>query len=140
VGRADAWRSATDRPPGTSGEVQNGDSRVQEVRLGPGTWDVSLRYFSDLPLRLSAGSLHTTLPAYVAEHSTFASAGRIVTAGGTLRVTVEVPARRRIETLRTAMLGTLAATRVDDRGGLVPLGRACGRYVDWFRLAAGARD
>jgi hypothetical protein len=119
------------------GDVLNGSYRVQELQLGPGTWDISLRYFSDLPLHLRAGSLDVTLPAYVADPSTFASAGRVIWSGGPLRVTVTVPARRRIEALRTARLGTLAATRVDDRGRLVPLADACGKYVDWIRVGRG---
>jgi hypothetical protein len=116
-----------------SGRVLNGGSTAQTLQLGPGTWDISLRYFSDVPLRLRAGSLNTSLPAYVGDESTFASAGRVVTRGGPLQVTVTAPARRRIETLRTARIYTLAATRVDDRGRLVPLARACGKYVDWLR-------
>ena len=43
-------------------------------------------------------------------------------------------ARRRIDVVRTALIGDVAATRVDDRGHEVPLRRACGRYVDWYRL------
>lgn len=29
---------------------------------------------------------------------------------------------------------TFAATRIPDTRRLVPLRRACGKYVDWFRL------
>jgi hypothetical protein len=47
---------------------------------------------------------------------------------------VDVPPRKRLATLRTVRLGTLAATRVDEPGRLVPLARACGKYVDWYRL------
>jgi hypothetical protein len=64
-----------------------------------------------------------------------AGGGRWVGGGAPVRVGVVGPPRRRIETVRTVRLGTLAATRVDDRGHLVPLARACGRYVDWFRVA-----
>jgi hypothetical protein len=137
VGRTDAWRTDAGRPEGTPGNVLNGGYRLQELQLGRGTWDISLRYFSDLPLHLRAGSLDVTLPAYVADPSTFASAGRVVSSGGPLRVTVTVPARRRIEVLRTVRLGTVAATRIDDRGGLVPLADACGKYVDWIRVGRG---
>jgi hypothetical protein len=132
VGRAEAW--------GVGGHLQNGQSRSQELQLGAGTWDVSLRYFSDLPLHLRAGPLDTSLPAYLGDPSAFVSVGRIVSKGGPLRVTVTAPARSRIETFRTATLGTLAATRLDDRGGLVPLADACGKYVDWFRVGPDARD
>jgi hypothetical protein len=134
VGPADGWRSPGDGAP-LPGLVPSAAVRVQELELGPGVWDISLRYFSDVPLRVSAGSLRATLPAYVADRTTFASAGRVATDGGPLAITVAVPARRRIETLREVDLGAVAATRVDDRGRLMPLSRACGRYVDWFRLS-----
>jgi hypothetical protein len=113
----------------------NGDSRTRELRLGRGIWDISLRYFSDVPLRLKAGPLDTSLPPYVGDESTFFSAGRVVSHGETLPVTVTVPVRRRIEATRLVRLGTLAATRVDDRGRVVPLASACGKYVDWFRVS-----
>jgi hypothetical protein len=112
----------------------NGESRTRELRLGPGVWDLSLRYFSDVPLRLTAGPLDTALPPYVGDESSFFSAGRVVSHGETLRVTVTVPTRRRIEATRLVRLGTVAATRVDDRGRLVPLVSACGKYVDWLRI------
>lgn len=140
VGRADAWRSAAGRPKGTPGDVRSGDSRFQRLQLPPGTWDISLRYFSDVPLRMRAGSLDASLPPYLTDTSAFASAGSVVSGGGPLTVAVAVPPRRRIELLRTPRLGTLAATRIDDRGRLVPLARACGKYVDWFRAASGTRE
>ena len=125
------------RPPPViapgAGNVLTGASRTQRLDLPAGVWDISMRYFSDVPLRVHAGSLDTTLPAYIADPHTFASAGRVTSRGGPLSVTVEVPARRRAAVLRTVTLGTIAATRVDDAGRLVPLARACGRYVDWYR-------
>ena len=134
VGLRDAWRAPDGRrPAGGPGHVQNGDSRTQVLDLPAGTWEISLRYFSDVPLRLRAGPLDTSLPAYLADEAMFASVGRLVTGGGPIEVTVEVPARRRVETLRTVRLGTLAATRLDERGRLIPLARACGRYIDWYR-------
>ena len=117
------------------GTVANGGSRTQELRLGRGVWDISLRYFSDVPLRLRAGALDTSLPPYVGDESSFFSAGRVVSDGETLAVTVTVPARRRIETTRLVRLGTVAATRVDDLGRVVPLASACGKYVDWLRVS-----
>jgi hypothetical protein len=49
-------------------------------------------------------------------------------------VIVGVPERRRLDVLRTTLLGTVAATRVDVPDRLVQLEAACGRYVDWFQL------
>jgi hypothetical protein len=115
------------------GDVVNGDSRTRRLDLPAGVWDISMPYFSDVPLRLRAGALDTTLPPYIADPDTFFSAGRVSSRGGPLSVTVEVPERRRAAVQSTVTLGAIAATRVDDRGRLVPLARACGRYVDWYR-------
>jgi len=136
VGDRRLWRTVGGKVPRTSvpWEPLNGDTREQVLRLSPGTWEISLRWFSDVPLRLSAGSLHTTLPAYMNDETTFASAGRVRSGGGPLTVRVHVPPRRRLASLRTARLGTLVATRVDERGRLVTLRQACGKYVDWYRL------
>ena len=131
VGQKAAWRS--ERGTG-DGAVPSGAVRVQELRLGPGTWDISLNYFSDVPVHVRAGSLATTLPPYVSDPSTFVSVGQVVSGGGALKVAVAVPARNRIQIVRTARLGTVAATRVDDLGRLAPLASACGKYVDWFRV------
>ena len=102
---------------------------------GPRVWDISLRYFSDVPLRLEAGALDASLPPYVSDESTFFSAGRVVSDGETLRVTVTVPARRRIE-----RRGSSGSERWQPRAWttavrLVPLASACGKYVDWYRIS-----
>ncbi len=131
VGRSVAWRGGR--------SVDSGGFREQELTLSPGRWDISLRYFSDVPLRLRAGSIDVTLPPYLSDESTFASAGRVTSPGGPLRVRVDVAPRRRIGIVRTVRLGTLVATRTDDVGRLVPLSRACGRYVDWYRVEPQAR-
>jgi hypothetical protein len=132
VGKGGMWGA----PDGTvtGGTVENGGSRQQSLELGPGRWDISLRYRSDLPLRLVADGLKTTMPAYLTDESTFASAGTVAWRGGPLGVRISVPPRRRVEVLRTVRLGTVVATRADERGRLVPLAHACGRYVDWYRL------
>jgi hypothetical protein len=132
VGSVDAWRFPDGARPAEAGAVESGGALRQALRLGPGRWDLSIRYTSDVPLRLEAGPLARELPAYVADRSTFASAGTIAWRGGRLPVTVEVPARAFPGVRRTASAGTLAATRLDDRGRLVPAARACGRYVDWL--------
>lgn len=131
-------RAAPVTSPGD--QLESGNSLSRDLKLGPGTWDISLRYFGDQPLRLQAGSLDATLPPYVGDEHTFVSAGRVVSEGGTLRITVGVPARKRVQVLRTARVGTIAATRVDDPGRLVPLARACGSYVDWYRVEGQGPD
>jgi hypothetical protein len=107
---------------------------AQRLMLGPGTWEISLRYFSDLRLRFGAGPLRASLPAYVGDPSSYFGIGRVTTGERDLEIEVEAPRRRRLDVVRSAVLGPAAATRVDERGHLVPLRRACGAYVDWFRL------
>jgi hypothetical protein len=136
VGSRAQWRTATGQAPVSepASDAVNGETRVQVLRLPPGTWDISTRWFSDLPLRLSVGSVRTTLPPYLTDASSFASVGRVHSDGSPLTIRVDVPPRRRVETRRTVHLGTVAATRVDETGRLVPLAQACGKYVDWYRL------
>jgi hypothetical protein len=127
VGEADAWRVAGDPSDG-------GATLTQRLELPRGRWDISIRYFSDLPLALRAGPLERLLPPYVADRSSFFSAGRVKAAGGPVTVRVYVPERRRLDVRRFVRVEQVAATRVDRRGRLVPLHAACGRYVDWYRL------
>ena len=105
---------------------------MQRLRLGKGTWEISVRYFSDVPLHLRAGPIARTLPPYVADQASFWGVGRITTPGGPLTVRIDVPARRRPDIARFVQLRSMAATRVDRTGRVVPLKRACGKYVDWF--------
>ena len=79
-----AYRHRPGSPSGLAWEAVNGESRTQVLQLPAGTWDISLRWFSDVPLSLSAGSLHTRLPAYINDDVTFASAGRVKSDGGPL--------------------------------------------------------
>jgi hypothetical protein len=133
VGGTQAWRRPDGARPDTAGATVSGGAPVQELELGQGTWEISLRYFSEVPLSLSVGSIVRSVPAYVGDRSSFVGLGRITTQGG--RLTVEVKAEDRpLGLVRTVELGSVAATRVDDRGRLVPLERACGAYVDWYRL------
>ena len=132
VGLADAWRRPDGSWPPEIGETSSGGSLVQRLRLGKGTLEISVRYFSDVPLHLRAGPIMRTLPPYVADQASFWGVGRITTPGGPLTVRIDVPPRRRPDIARFVQLRSMAATRVDRTGRVVPLKRACGKYVDWF--------
>ena len=128
-----AWRSQ-DGAPATGVSTARAQSLRQTLRLAPGTWDLSLRYFSPVPLGLRAGALRRSLPAYVGDPYTFFTAGRVVSRGGPITVEVRVPRRRRADVVRSVTVGTVAATRLDDPGRLVSMREACGKYVDWYHL------
>jgi hypothetical protein len=130
VGPARLWSTPGDaRAP----LIRPGDSRFQTLALGRGTWELALSYSSAVPLRLRAASLDAALPPYAEDRSLLFVAGRVRTTAARTRVRVEVTAPDRTLVDRSMEVGRLTATRVDDRGTLVPLRRACGRYVDWLR-------
>jgi hypothetical protein len=135
VASSDGWRDAEGRRgPWFSTRRRSVLRRV--LRLPRGTWDLSLRYFSSAGLRLDAPGVRASLPAYLGDPSAFLSAGRVVSRGGPVTVTVVVPRRRRLDVHRFVQVGTLAATRTDRPGRFVPLREACGRYVDFYRPRA----
>ena len=132
VGAADSWRLPDGLPAG-GGATAGGRPLHQQLGLGEGAWEISLRYFSDVPLDVVIGSERRRLPAYLGSRSTFAALGRVM-GGAPVRIEVRPRARRRSDVVRTALIGDVTATRADDRGHEVPLRRACGSYVDWYRL------
>ncbi len=133
TGPVGGWRTPGGGRPPAPGVTSSGGSLVQRLRLGAGIWDLSMRYLSDVPLQLRAGTLVRSLEPNIEDDSSFFTAGHITrTRGGSVTVEVAVPERRRIDIERTVVLGTVVATRVDRPGRVVPLRTACGRYVDWF--------
>ncbi|HEX6461403.1 MAG TPA: hypothetical protein VF032_20975 [Thermoleophilaceae bacterium] len=136
-------------PTGWSSDVRGaGDSGSQQLKLPAGTWDISLQYVSRQPVTVTSSGLRATLPGNLARMGPFYSAGRVHSDGrNAVTITASIaklPAfgrllgssghTRALDSLDNRPLGAIAATRVDVRGRDVPLGRACGRYVDWYRL------
>jgi hypothetical protein len=127
-----------------------GDSARQELRLPRGSWDISLQYVSRQPLTVTGPGLSKTLPANLARMGAFYLAGTVLSDGRTpVTVTARMgrlPAFGRllgsagrslaIDSPNSRPLGEVAATRHGARETSVPLSRACGRYVDWYRLSA----
>jgi hypothetical protein len=120
---------------GRAGATVSGRPLVQTLDLPAGTWEVSLRWYSDMPLDVVLNGKRHRLPAYLSDRASFATVGRVVTEGGPLRMEVRPPERRRLDVVRTVLVGEPVAVRVDRPGRVVPLARACGRYVDWFRAS-----
>ena len=113
-------------------------SGTVEFALPPGRWALSIQYFSDLNFEVAAASQRWKMPAYVGRNGPWFALGTVETpAAGPLLVTVKVPGPTVLTGygLVTTVTG-LAATRVPDTHTLVSLRRACGRYVDWYRLTS----
>jgi hypothetical protein len=125
-----------------------GDSASQQLRLPPGNWEISLQYVSRWPVTVSAGGAQAKLPGNLARLGAFFRVGDVhVAAGAPVTVAANVAKlptfgrllgakghTRALDSFESGTLGAVAATRVDRRGVTIPLRRACGRYVDWYRL------
>jgi hypothetical protein len=118
--------------------------------LTPGRWDLSIQYASTQPLHVTASGpglgspfsdeLRTNLlfrgpsPYYPVGSLHVRKAGKVL-----VGVDVGDPplVGRLLRTESKAYLSGLAATRSGPARETIPLRRACGRYVDWYEVAAG---
>jgi hypothetical protein len=116
--------------------VTPGSSDIAELRLPAGTWQLSLQYTSAVPLEVHAAGHNWHMPAYVDRPGPFFALGNVRSS--------RTPTVVAIKTTRPsfatganliASLTRIAAVRTPDTRVLVPLAQACGRYIDWYRLA-----
>lgn len=151
VARVDPWEPRR--------VIEAGETAHAELVLPAGRWQLSLQYDSEVDLRLEGGGLDVDLVASLdgmyanaPGRSSFWPVGLVETEGETVRVEVtaeQAPALgRMVGVTRHAWLGDLTAVPAEDDpaeppgppqegGGViesVPLGEACGRYVDWYIL------
>lgn len=150
VAPPDAWSGTAARAGGTA---------TLTLRLPRGDWALSLQYVSREGLLVRGPGLRAALPANLERIGAYWPVGtvHVAHAGPALvRVTTrELPAiGRALGAPGTTFaldapsapagplpppvphpLGALVATRAGAGHRLVPLGAACGRYVDWYRLA-----
>lgn len=103
------------------------------LRLPAGTWDLQMPYLSRYPIEVRAPGLRTTLPANLFRLGPRLPVGRVHVGRR------PVPISFRMEDSWLAPPGVvptfkaLVATPLDARERVVPIARACGRYVDWYR-------
>jgi hypothetical protein len=137
-----------------SSTVESGSDASLTLKLSPGRWRISIQYDSTRALRIRAPGMDATVPANLDYRGSvpFYAAGELtVRSGGPVRFTASVErlplAGRLLGAHSVAQLGTIAATPArsghpgEPMPGLgestVPLRRACGRYLDWYRPRAG---
>jgi hypothetical protein len=110
------------------------------LSLPRGEWDLSLEYTSAETLKLAAGGGDWTLPANTARPGPFFFFGTVHSDGEKKPVPVQIyethPSRL-TSPVASASISNVAATRHPDTRTLLPLARACGQYVDWYRLGRG---
>jgi hypothetical protein len=113
-----------------------GAERSLRLDLGTGQWELSLQYQSPQRLTVAGSSIRGSLPASRDWPGPFWEIGEVTDEGSeptSLTITVTNPThfspRRQV-----ALLGDVAAVRIDAKPRLLPLSRTCGKYVDWFTL------
>jgi hypothetical protein len=133
-----------------SPELTQSKSAVQSIYLTPGRWDISIQYASTQPLHVAGTGLGLAAP-FRAELRTnllfrgpspfYPVGSLVVRRPGEVAFDVQVddppPIGRLLGTESKAYLTGIAATRSDPSRQAVPLRRSCGRYVDWYEVAAG---
>jgi hypothetical protein len=111
------------------------------LRLPQGMWDLSLEYTGEEVLKLAAEHGRWELPANTARPGPYFYFGTVHSDGRKpVQVQIyETHPSRLTSSIALANLSNVAATRYPDSRTIVPLARACGRYVDWYRLGRGKR-
>lgn len=117
----------------------------QSLRLPPGSWNLSLQYFSPFDLTLSAPGYREPLkPALdgqrpntisLGNNGQFWPAGRYESDGGSVRFTVTTEEPTWLQNLTgydgKANIGELVAVPAEPHR-TVSLGQACDRWIDWY--------
>lgn len=148
LGPFSAWQASTPPPPsagfGFPTALTEGRSLTQSLPLGKGVWTISLQYSSAEPVGVQTPGLDVRLPPNFQRLGSFWPVGTI-TLSKPRRVPFKVeleplPALRnffsgpdRLNTGFPGLTAGIGATRVPDRHVTIPLRRACGRFVDWYR-------
>jgi hypothetical protein len=124
---------------------------TQTLTLPAGRWAISLQYDATRPLHVTAAGMAATLPANLDYRGSvpYYPVGELrVNRSGPIRFTASVerppPIGRLLGTKSQAHLGAIAASPAGAAGPIpgagqqrTPIGRACGRYLDWYRAAGG---
>jgi hypothetical protein len=120
------------------GIVGAGTVATIRLPLPAGRWELSVDYISSFNFELSAQGHRWTMPAYLGRGGPYFDVGSVTGAGAgspvalTLRVPTPSFLTGNLDNLFT-YTAEVAATRLPDVRSIVPLSRACGKYVDWYR-------
>jgi hypothetical protein len=128
-----------------SATLEMGEGASQTLRLPPGSWSLSLQYFSPFDLTLSAPGLRQPLEAALdgqrpntislANEGQFWPAGKISSDGSPIRFTVSAANPSALQRLTgytgKANLGELVAVPQQPHR-IVPLAKVCGAWLDWY--------
>jgi hypothetical protein len=136
VARAGGVAAARAAPVVVSGAaVPPGDTAPVQLSLPRGVWDIEATYVGSQPIDVVGQGIHATLPALLDRPGPRWPIGRIaMRRPGT--VTLSFHAQRTLLTPSDApevVFSVVATPRSTEQ--IVPVRRACGHYVDWYRSA-----
>ena len=137
IGHKDDWVE--------SSILETGEEASQALRLPPGSWNLSLQYFSPVDLTLSAPGFREELKAALdgqrpntislGNNGQYWPAGRFESEGGKVRFTVETAEANTLQSLSgydgKAYIGVLVAVPAEPHR-TVPLAQACDGWIDWY--------
>jgi hypothetical protein len=128
-----AVRPAPTSAPGFS--LGPGGSSTVEMDLSPGRWELEASYLSRLPITVTAPGLRTTVPASLERPGPRWPLGQVTVRGeGPTPVTFSVSNPLLAPGILLAEVVSIVATP-DGKTHVIPVRRACGKYVDWYRSA-----
>jgi hypothetical protein len=121
-----------------------GRSAHQILHLAKGPWDISLQYDSTVGVTVRGPGMRAALPPNLEPLGSYWYVGRVhVAHTAWVRIIVSSHPLRLLGRILGAFgltrapgdrpLGRLTATRPSSSDRLIPLKKACGRYVDWYR-------
>lgn len=114
-----------------------GQAQPVTLSLPPGSWSLAVKYTSPVTVRLQTGPVKVArLPATTSRPGPWWSGGRVRSDGRPQQLLVIPERESRLTT--TAFPGSLSGIVAVRDGAVrtVPLARACGRLVDWYRQSA----
>jgi hypothetical protein len=126
-----------------------GSQASQSLRLPPGSWNLSLQYFSPFALTLSAPGFSEPLKAALdgqrpntislGNNGQYWPAGRYESKGGKTRFTITAADASWLQSLSgydgKAYIGQLVAVPAKPHR-TVPLSQACNSWIDWYSAPA----
>jgi hypothetical protein len=116
------------------GLVGAGGTLTARIDPPPGTYRLALPYESPYPVDVEAPGLHVELPANLERLGPRFPAGRLVVADRRPRtVSLHVDDTALAPAGATATFTSLVIVPAAGSERIVPIRRACGKYVDWYR-------
>jgi len=121
--------------PGTF--LAPGHSTDLSLALPQGQWELSIEYTSTVQMAFAAQGRKYTMPAYLGRPGADFNVGAVTGQGVHSPIVLHVNAQRPsflTGSVAYADVYAIQAVRLPDVRTIMPLRRACGRFVDWLRV------